>query len=205
MTKAQLRKIYLAKRQMSEYADREIASAHIASNFFHNFDLSNVKVLHCFIHIERFGEVDTRPIFQDVWSKFPEIQTVVPRIDHETEELESLKYGHDTELVHNRWQIGEPAHNDRVEPAEIDMVLVPLLCFDRRGHRVGYGKGYYDRFLSKCRPDCQKIGLSMFEPVDEISDAHAGDVTLDFAITPTQTIRFEDVSLRRQNIADLTK
>ena len=139
----------------------------------------------------RFAEVDTRPIFQGVWSKFPRIQTVVPRVDHETEELESLKYGQDTELIPSPWQIGEPAHNDHVEPTEIDMVLVPLVCFDRRGHRVGYGRGYYDRFLRSCRPDCQKVGLSMFDPVDEISDAGESDVKLDRTITPTATIRFD--------------
>lgn len=190
MTKSELRKIYLGKRQMLSFPERETASAHIAARLFREFDLSKVRVLHCFIHIERFGEVDTRPIFQDIWSKFPNIQTVVPRVNHETEELDSLKYGHDTELVHGRWQIGEPAHHDHVEPAEIDMVLVPLLCFDRSGHRVGYGKGYYDRFLRKCRADCKKIGLSMFDPVDEITDAGESDVRLDVVITPTATVSF---------------
>ena len=192
MTKAELRKIYLAKRQMLSFPEREVASAHIAARLFRDFDLSKARVLHCFIHIERFGEVDTRPIFQDVWSKFPNIQTVVPRVNHEIEELDCLKYGHDTELAFNKWQIGEPAHNDHVEPKEIDMVLVPLLSFDRRGHRVGYGKGYYDRFLRKCRPDCQKVGLSMFEPIDEISDANENDEPLDAAVTPTATIRFDN-------------
>ena len=62
----------------------------------------------------------------------------------------------------------------------IDMVLVPGLCFDGDGHRVGYGKGFYDRFLKTCRPDCIKIGLSYFEPVESIDDVHEGDVRLDF-------------------------
>lgn len=192
MTKSELRKVYLAKRQMLSFPERELASANIAARLFRDFDLSNVGVLHCFIHIERFGEVDTRPIFQDIWSRFPNIQTVVPRVNHQTEELDCLKYGHDTELVHNAWQIGEPAHNDHVEPKEIDTVLVPLLCFDRRGHRVGYGKGYYDRFLRRCRADCQKIGLSMFDPIDEISDVHEIDEPLDAAVTPAETIRFSN-------------
>jgi 5-formyltetrahydrofolate cyclo-ligase len=190
MTKSKLRKIYLGKRQMLSVAEHETRSAHIAARVFTDLDLSRISVLHCFIPILRFAEVDTRPIFQGIWSKFPEIQTVVPRVDHETGELESLKYGHDTELVSSRWQIGEPAHNDHVEPLKIDMVLVPLLCFDRRGHRVGYGRGYYDRFLRKCRPDCQKIGLSMFDEVDEISDIGDDDIALDAAVVPTTTIRF---------------
>jgi len=188
MTKSELRKTYLAKRQMLTAAERETASAQIAANFFKTFDPAAANYLHCFIPIERLNEVDTRPIFQRIWREFPHVQTVVPRVDHEREELESLKYGPDIELVENRWQIGEPVHNEYVVPTEIDMVLVPLLCFDRRGHRVGYGKGYYDRFLGRCRTDCVKIGLSMFPPVDKIPDSYAIDVTLDHAITPDGTI-----------------
>src|SRR5262249_34070605 len=102
----------------------------------------------------------------------------------------SLKYGPDVELAENRWQISEPVHDERVDANEIDMVFIPLLCFDRYGHRVGYGKGYYDRFLRACRHDCIKVGLSDFEPVDKISDAHEGDVKLDAAVTPSATINF---------------
>jgi 5-formyltetrahydrofolate cyclo-ligase len=190
VNKAQLRHDYLARRQLLTIEERELASAHIIKNFFDRFDITEISVLHCFISIEKFGEVDTRPIFQRVWSEFPNVETVVPRIDREKNELESLSYGPDTELKHNRWQIGEPIHNDRIEPAEIDMVLVPLICFDARGHRVGYGKGYYDRLLSRCRPDCKTIGLCMFPPIDEISDAHDGDVRLDHCVTPTETFTF---------------
>jgi 5-formyltetrahydrofolate cyclo-ligase len=190
VTKAELRHNYLAKRQLLSIDERERKTAQIVEKFFNHYHLSKINVLHCFISIERFGEVDTRPIFQRVWSDHPDITTVVPRINRETEELESLLYGADTELVHDRWQIGEPVHNDRVESIEVDLVLVPLLCYDRTGHRIGYGKGYYDRFLAKCRPDCQKIGLSMFPPIDEISDAHEGDIKLDACITPTEVIKF---------------
>jgi 5-formyltetrahydrofolate cyclo-ligase len=170
--------------------ERERASAEIVDGLFRHFDFSKINVLHCFIAIEQFGEIDTRPIFQRVWSGFPAVETVVPRIDRESDELESLRYGPDTELRHNRWQIGEPMHSDRVEPADVDIVLVPLLCFDRSGHRVGYGKGYYDRFLARCRPDCQKVGLSMFPPIDVISDSHEGDVRLDQCVMPTEIISF---------------
>ena len=64
-------------------------------------------------------------------------------------------------------------------PSEIDVVLVPLLCSDGQGYRVGYGKGFYDRFLVKCRPDCRKIGLSYFPPVDRIEDVTESDVKMD--------------------------
>ena len=70
-------------------------------------------------------------------------------------------------------------------------MIVPLLCFDARGHRVGYGKGYYDRFLQKCRPDCIKAGLSFFPPVKKIDDIHVADVQLDLVVTPNETFYFK--------------
>jgi 5-formyltetrahydrofolate cyclo-ligase len=179
----------LAKRQLITSSEREVASARIVTNFFSTFNLSKINILHCFISIERFGEVDTRPIFQRIWSDFPQVETVVPRINRETDELESLSYGPTTELRHNRWQIGEPVHNERVEPRDIDIVLVPLLCFDHIGHRVGYGKGYYDSLLARCRSDCQKVGLSMFPPID-IIDSSESDVRLDHCVTPTGVVSF---------------
>jgi 5-formyltetrahydrofolate cyclo-ligase len=191
MTKSELRKSFLAKRQSITSFERDVASAEIVANFFNSFDFSKIKILHCFISIQRLGEVNTRPIFERVWSDFPAIDTVVPRVNHETEELESLFYRPDTELIHNRWQIGEPGHEDKVEPGEIDIVLVPLLCFDLGGHRVGYGKGYYDRFLARCRSDCQKVGLSMFPPIEQIPDARESDVRLDACVTPTDIFTFQ--------------
>ncbi|MDQ3180555.1 MAG: 5-formyltetrahydrofolate cyclo-ligase, partial [Acidobacteriota bacterium] len=76
--------------------------------------------------------------------------------------------------------------NELIETEKIDIVLVPLLCFDRKGFRVGYGKGFYDRFLKNCRTDCLKIGLSYFAPIKEISDVQDFDVRLDFSITPEE-------------------
>ena len=69
-------------------------------------------------------------------------------------------------------------------PAEIDLVFVPLLAFDKKGFRVGYGKGFYDKWLAGCRPDCIKVGFSYFEPVESIDDRHEFDVPLNLCITP---------------------
>ncbi len=77
-----------------------------------------------------------------------------------------------------------------IEIERIDAVLVPLLCFDERGFRVGYGMGFYDRFLSGCRTNCLKIGLTYFAPTAEISDAQNFDVRLDFCITPKKNWKF---------------
>jgi 5-formyltetrahydrofolate cyclo-ligase len=184
MTKSELRKNYLAKRGSIPPVERERLDLNIAEQFFRYFDLGRVNFLHCFLSIERLYEIDTQPIFHRVWDEFPHILTVVPRVDHHTGEMESLILSRETELSEGRWQIREPVHDETVPAKSIDMVLVPLVCFDLLGHRVGYGKGFYDRFLGKCRQDCLKVGLSYFDAVGEISDAHEGDVRLDACVTP---------------------
>lgn len=185
MNKSELRKTYLARQKALEPAERAGMSKQIAELFFSSLDLSNVRTLHCFIPIEKFKEVDTRLIFGKLWSDFPHILTVVPRVDFDTNEITSLTYTAETRLEANAWEIGEPTHDDYVDTRAIDMVLVPGLCFDRLGHRVGYGKGFYDRFLSRCRYDCVRVGLSYFAPVDEIEDVHDGDMRIDCIITPS--------------------
>ena len=166
-------------------------SLQITERFFRTFNLSKIRFLHCFLPIERFNEIDTNLIFHRIWHDFPQTETVVPRVNSQINEIESLKYTSETELVQNSWQIHEPAHNEFIEAGKIDLVLVPLLCFDLQGFRVGYGKGYYDKFLSKCRKDCLKIGLSFFPPIAEIKDAQEYDVKLDFCITPQKVYQSE--------------
>lgn len=184
MTKAELRKIYLARKKDLPADIRIDNSKRIAARLFERFDLTQVNYLHCFISIERFNEIDTKPIFEKLWQDFPKIQTVVPRVDAETNEITNLKFGRDTQLSRNSWGIEEPSHHEYVDADRIDIVLVPGLCFDRQGHRVGYGKGFYDRFLKRCRPDCVTIGLSYFEPIEKIDDVHEGDVAVAFVVTP---------------------
>lgn len=190
MLKSELRKIYLEKRKTFSKEDVERQSLQIAERFFSEFNFKKINYLHGFLPIERFHEIDTRLIFHRVWFEFSHIETAVPRINFETDELESLKFTPVTELVLNTWMIHEPAHNELVESAKLDVVLVPLLAFDRAGFRAGYGKGYYDKFLKNCRADCLKIGLSYFPPVEKIADLNEFDVRLDCCLTPNEIYRF---------------
>ena len=184
MTKALLRKIYLSKQRPLSTKEGVEKSRKIAEHFFERFDLSDTKILHSFIPIEKFNEVDTAFIIQTVWKNFPQVRTVVPRVNFDTAEIENVIYTLESETIQNIWDICEPIRTEIVEPKDIDIVLAPLLCFDKAGHRVGYGKGFYDRFLRSCRPDCLKVGLSYFGPVELIEDVHGGDVILDFVVTP---------------------
>ncbi len=197
MRKFDLRKIYLERQIALSPAERTEKSAQILTRFFAEFDLGKIHFLHCFLPIQRTNEIDTKPIFTKIWRDFSNIETLAPRINFETSEIENLIFTSETELIQNRWLIHEPAHSEKVETEKIDMVLVPLLCFDGSGQRVGYGKGFYDRFLKNCRKDCLKIGLSYFPPIEKISDAWESDVMLDFCVTPEEI--FNAKTPRRQD------
>jgi 5-formyltetrahydrofolate cyclo-ligase len=64
------------------------------------------------------------------------------------------------------------------------------LAFDKKGHRVGYGKGFYDKFLTECKPKIINIGLSFFVPEELISDVLESDVILDYCVTPSGVYEF---------------
>ncbi len=190
MTKYQVRKIYLVRQKSLTEQAREEKSLRIKERFFSNFDLEDVKLLHLFLSIKENGEIDTSFVLDEVRETYPNIKTIVPRVNFEKDVLEHLDLDSETTLVKNRWGIDEPFEDELVDEREIDLVLVPLLCFDKRGFRVGYGKGFYDKCLAKCRGDCLKIGLSFFEPIEEIEDVNNFDVKLDYCITPERVWNF---------------
>lgn len=190
MKKADLRKAYLEKRRALSAADVADLSRRLEAHFFANVDLTGVGTLHCFIPIAKFHEADTWLIIERIWRDHPHIRTITSRTGPDKDELAHAEFDEDTKWADSNWGIAEPLGGPAVEPEEIDLVLVPLLCIDERGYRVGYGKGFYDRFLAKCRPDCIKIGLSLFPLIPRIDDVAEYDVALDRCVTPDSVIDF---------------
>lgn len=191
MIKSELRRIYLEKRKSLSAEEREKRSLRITERFFERFNPENIHFLHLFLAIEENGEIDTSIIYRRLWREFPNTVAIVPRVNLPNLTLDNVRFTPDSALVKNKWHISEPVGGELIETRLIDAALVPLLCVDKRGFRVGYGKGLYDRFLSQCRADCLKIGLSFFEPADKIADAENFDVRLDFCVTPDIIIDFE--------------
>jgi 5,10-methenyltetrahydrofolate synthetase len=184
MLKSELRKIYLAKRKALSNDERANTARQISERFFAHFDLSRIKYLHIFLAIARHNEVETSFIVKRLWLDYPHIKTCVPCVDEEKNTLETVEYTKDSIIKLSRWGIPEVVRGKTVEATKIDAVIAPLVCFDLQCNRVGYGKGFYDRFLQNCRPDCLKIGLSFFPPVEKIDDVNEFDVELDYCVTP---------------------
>src|SRR5690606_35011730 len=99
----------------------------------------------------------------------------------------------ETKIKKNNYNIPEPISGEEIPSDKIDVVFIPLLAYDIHGNRVGYGKGFYDRFLSECRKDTLKIGLSFFEPENKREDVYEQDIPLDFCITPDTIYTFQSI------------
>lgn len=190
MQKQYLRKEFLQKRKALTEAEVEGFSKKIHDWFFRSIPVHAYATIHTFLPIKRNNEIDTWLIINTLQKDFA-TDIVIPR-SHEDGTMSHYLLTKDTIFEENKWRISEPSPVGSLQSSvfNIDLVLIPLLCFDKKGYRVGYGKGYYDRFLAECRPDVMKIGLSIFEPVDEISDVNEFDVKMDYCITPNKIWSF---------------
>ena len=184
MNKSELRRIYKQKRK--EFSSDTIETKSLAiSNQLLQLPIWNLSFYHIFLSITEHKEINTDYILNILSGK--DKNSVISKTH-----FESLKMIHylllDTTVIKkNSWNIPEPVDGIEIDSAKIDVVFVPLLAFDKQGHRVGYGKGFYDKFLSECRPETLKIGLSLFEAEEKIEDVSESDVALDYCVTP-QTI-----------------
>lgn len=187
MTKSELRKQALQQRNLLS-ADKHSSLSRKLLEGFKTLDFSNIKSIHIFLPILNKKEPDTFLIVNWLQENHPEIEIIVPKADFDTGLMSSYTYAGKEDLANNVYHIPEPQNAKRttIKP---DMVLVPLLIFDLRGYRVGYGKGFYDRFLQDLKTE--KIGLSFFDAVTEINDVHLNDVRLDKCITPNGIIEFK--------------
>ncbi|MEQ1584373.1 MAG: 5-formyltetrahydrofolate cyclo-ligase [Cyclobacteriaceae bacterium] len=188
MKKEELRKFYLAKRKALSPTEHGQLSQQLSDQFFSIMDLSQISVLHIYLPIEAKCEPDTWLIINRIQKEFPRIRIAIPRVNHD--EMESIQYESHAQLKKNEWEIWEPHFGSHVNAKEIDLLIVPLLAFDTQGHRIGYGRGYYDRFSKSCRVDCVKIGLSFFEPEKTINERLETDLSLNECITPNKKYSF---------------
>ncbi|MGX5855979.1 5-formyltetrahydrofolate cyclo-ligase [Dyadobacter jiangsuensis] len=194
MKKAALRKEFLQKRKDADEAWLLEKNALIVQNLEKYLHSRAFGALHTFLPQLNARETDTFGIIDMLRKSFPTIRIAAPYIIPGTREMEHFLVTPFTHLITNQWRIPEPdpLTSEKILPDSIDIVLVPLLAFDRKGYRVGYGGGYYDRFLPQTRPDCIKMGLSLFEEVDEIQDIDEYDIPLDLCITPERVHDFRN-------------
>ncbi len=187
MNKKQLRTYYKNLRNTLTQDEKEHRSLAIANQLL-KLDIWNKTYYHLFLPITELGEVNTEFILQILMGKDKEI--IISKTDFDKLEMIHYVLTENTKIKKNLYNIPEPVGGIEVPPNKIEVVFVPLLAFDRNGHRVGYGKGFYDKFLEKCNPDVIKVGLSFFEAETTIDDVYEQDIPLDFCVTPNKIYTF---------------
>jgi len=187
MLKADLRTKYKALRKPLTFDEIMNDSLAIANNCLY-LPIWEKTYFHLFLPIEAQKEVNTEFLLQILAGRDKEV--VVSKSDFNTKGMTHYLLTDNTKLQVNDYGIPEPVDGLEVPSQKIEVVFVPLLAYDKKGNRVGYGKGFYDQFLCQCKPDVIKIGLSYFDPEETISDVYESDVKLDFCVTPEGVIQF---------------
>lgn len=183
MTKAELRKIYIAKRNQLSQLEYDDLNQKLLQQF-QQLDLRGIKCIHLFLPIHKRKEPDTFLIRDWLAAHHPHILRVFPKANFADNTMQSFADDADLELIINALGIPEPVSGNEVTPSQVDLMLVPLLAYDKQGYRVGYGKGFYDRLMAQCRPDTRFVGLSFFEPVEAIDDVNEWDRKIDLCLLP---------------------
>ena len=187
MNKTALRQKYKALR--NSFSENEVEEMSLAiANKILILPLWEKTYFHIFLPITEQKEVNTEFILHLLSGKDKDI--IVSKADFATRNMTHFLLTDNTKIKKNEYNIPEPVDGIEVPSNKIDVVFVPLLAFDKKGHRVGYGKGFYDKFLSECKPDAIKIGLSFFEPEELITDVFEGDIKLDYCVTPNSIHSF---------------
>ena len=190
MDKESLRRSYKTKRSLLSTEEITVFQQGIQQQLM-VLDWQQARYVHSFLPIQKQNEPDMWAFLAYMEQQHPAVQLVVSRSVPEDYSMQHFLWRSDILLKENAWGIFEPVEGEQIGEESLDVVLVPLLVADHSGNRVGYGKGFYDRFLARCRPDCCKIGVSFFDPVDEIEDIDPFDVALDRLVTPRGTIQFK--------------
>ncbi|MFT3827768.1 MAG: 5-formyltetrahydrofolate cyclo-ligase [Chitinophagaceae bacterium] len=189
MIKTTVRKEFLQRRQGIFEEEFQQQTVLIGFNF-KKLKIPSVDYLLSYSPITERHEFDVSVCEDMLQQQYPMLKLAWPRIEPVASHMEAIQVDKKSVLVKNKHNVLEPADGIIVDPQRLDIVFVPLLAFDDKGYRVGYGKGYYDRFLARCRPDIIKIGFSFFEAVESIEDMNEFDVPLNFCITPRRIYEF---------------
>jgi len=186
MVKAELRKKYMQLRKALSTDEAFLLSERIFENFVNYFKPVPDQKVHIFIPIEKFKEIDTQIFITYFLSR--NIKVFVPKIVDG--KLICVEIFNDTKFEMNNWGISEPVSDEDSGFLDFNYVITPLLYCDKKGNRVGYGKGFYDAFFEIIPSETKKIGVNYFNPDENIDDVWENDIPLDYLVTPTDVLSF---------------
>ncbi len=187
MLKSEIRALFKEKRKGLSYLELNRKSQQITNLILNQFDLKN-KEVSIFLPIEKQKEFDSYPLLEELIIQGA--KPVISKSNFEDCSLTLYRYENVSQLEVNAFGIPEPKYGEIVSESLLNLVFVPLLALDKKGNRVGYGKGFYDKLLAKCSPECLFIGISLFDEFVEIDDLNPFDIPLHCCFTPVLYYEF---------------
>lgn len=187
MKKSELRKKHKALRNGLSISQIDDLSISIANQLL-KLPIWDYSFYHIFLTIEEQKEINTDYILNILSGKDKHI--VLSKSNFSTSSMKHFLLTDSTTIKKNDYNIPEPTGGIEITNNTIDVVFIPLLAFDINGNRVGYGKGFYDKFLANCKPETIKIGLSFFEAESVINDVFDSDIKLDYCVTSERVYAF---------------
>ena len=103
---------------------------------------------------------------------------------------ECVSFESNTPFKEEKYHVPVPEFYKSSKWSDIDLILIPLICFDLDGNRVGYGKGIYDSICTQLKKSTIKVGLSFFDHNDVLIDKENHDIALDYCQTPSKLYQF---------------
>lgn len=188
--KSELRKRMRALRKALPPSACALRSAKIAERVAELEPVVRARSVCLFWPIEDRHEVDLRPLDATVRARGARV--AYPAVDRETGSM-TFRYVSDPEAMEEQgFGFREPkAGEPEARPGEIDVVIVPALALDPRGHRVGYGAGYYDRALPHYAPPAFTVAVAFdFQLIAEVPDS-AADVRVAWVVTDARSFPAE--------------
>ncbi len=189
MNKKELRSLYKIKRKNISIKDKLIWDDLLLIQF-QKIDLHNIQTVAVYWPMEDMNEPNTHLFSRYLQHMIPSLQLAYPVSNFKTVEMKVLLVDEHTDFCTNDFGIAEPGNGIEINAEDIDLMIIPMLICDRSGNRIGFGKGFYDRFLKNCSDNVIKIAFSYFEPVDKIDDISPFDVPLNYCITPHHIYEF---------------
>lgn len=161
----------------------------VAQKLVQNFDFKK-KNVHLFFPIENKKEVNTWHLYNLIKDS---AQLHTSTLNEKSKQWECITFEKTNNFTTTKFEVPIPVDYRLSNWIEIDYIIVPLLCFDSFGNRIGYGKGIYDQILKKTKSNCVKIGLSFLKCSEQKIDIQPHDIPLDFCQTPFQLHQFTSV------------
>jgi 5-formyltetrahydrofolate cyclo-ligase len=189
MLKKELRSIYRQKRKALTPAEKNKLDDLLLIQF-QTIPLPPIQSILAYAAIDENNEPPTDLMVDYLQYTIPGLQIAYPKTDIITQEMQAILTDEHSFFEKTEWNIPEPIDGTTIAPEQLELIFIPLLTFDKQGYRVGYGKGFYDKYLADCPAGIIKIGISYFEPTDEITDRNNFDVPLSYCITPYNTYVF---------------